>query len=187
MKTYNVLITFLFAVILTVMSGCSWFDNTIPKNENTIPSPDSDVEVSTDGSAGKWTDSGNLESKADKDGWQPVKDVAFPVIYFAYDRSEINTSERHKLEQVARYLKSNAEFGLIIEGNCDEHGSAEYNRALGERRAIAAKDFLVSAGVNPERFKTISYGEDRPAIANAKTEMDHAKNRRDELILARMR
>ncbi|MFA6716630.1 MAG: OmpA family protein [Victivallales bacterium] len=187
MKAYKILITFLFAVILAAMSGCSWFDNKIPKNQNSIPGPDADIEIGADGTASKWTDSINLDnpSGATKDGWQPVKGVTFPVIYFAYDRSVVGASERYKLEQVANYLKANTQFGLIIEGHCDEHGSAEYNRALGERRAIAAKDFLANAGVSPNRLKTISYGEDRPAI-KASDETGHAKNRRAELILARM-
>jgi peptidoglycan-associated lipoprotein len=187
MKMYKLLTALLFVLTLTLINGCSWFDNTIPKNDNSIPSPDSDIEIKSDGSAGGWTDSINLDKMdgSTKDGWKPVKGVSFPVIYFAYDRSVIGASERPKLDQVAAYMKKNTEFGVIIEGHCDENGSAEYNRALGERRAIAAKDFLVNAGVGADRIKTISYGEDRPAV-KATDEMGHAKNRRDELILARM-
>ncbi|MDD5726971.1 MAG: peptidoglycan-associated lipoprotein Pal [Victivallales bacterium] len=191
MKSGNTLTIFLFAGMLLIGAGCSWFDNKIPQsNNNPIPGPASDagIEPASDGTATKWTDSINIDSMgaATKDGWTPVRNVSLPTIYFAYESSVIGMSERQKLQQVAQYLKSNSEFGLIIEGNCDERGSAEYNRALGERRAIAVRDYLMSSGINAERFKTISYGEDRPAVKGS-SETAYAKNRRADLVLARMR
>lgn len=188
MKSSAVLTFFLFAVMLLTGAGCSWFDNKIPPvNNSPIPSPASDagLEPISDGTASKWTDSINIDSFS-KDGWTPVRNVSLPTIYFAYESSVIGMSERQKLQQVAQYLKSNPGFGLIIEGNCDERGSEEYNRALGERRALAAKDCLVNLGIDAGRCKTISYGEDRPAV-KGNTEAAYAKNRRDDLVLARMR
>ncbi|MBU8902160.1 MAG: OmpA family protein, partial [Victivallales bacterium] len=140
-----------------------------------------EIEVST-----AWTDDINTSTMSGltKDGWQPIENVTLPTVYFAYDRSAIGTSERHKLEQVAKYLKNNTTFGVIIEGHCDEKGSAEYNRALSERRAIVVKNYLVNSGISLNRIKTMSYGEDRLA-EKADTEIAHAKNRRAELILAR--
>lgn len=186
MKSDKILILSLLAGILVTGSGCSLFDSKIPKKKlkpiiviNTEPEG---------GAVSDWTDSVNVDSMAGvtKDGWQPVKSINLPIIYFAYDRSSIGTSERHKLQQVAKYLKDNAGFGVIIEGHCDEKGSAEYNRALGERRAIAAKDYLTNSGISVSRIKTISYGEDRLAYKEDH-ETAHAKNRRAELILARMK
>ena len=184
MKLDRILTFSLVAGILVTGSGCGLFDSTIPaKNAKPIPVQNEDEG----GTVTKWTDTVNVDSitGVTKDGWQPVKSVTFPTIYFAYDRSTIGSSERHKLQQVAKYLKENTKFGLIIEGHCDENGSAEYNRALGERRAIAAKDYLTNSGVSAVRIKTISFGEDQ-LLHKAKDEISHSKNRRAELILARM-
>ena len=75
--------------------------------------------------------------------------------------------------------------GLIIEGHCDERGSAEFNRALGERRALSVKDYLISTGVPASRLKTISFGEERPVASGAGAEV-LSQNRRAELIPANM-
>ena len=69
----------------------------------------------------------------------------------------------------------------MIEGNCDSRGSDEYNRALGERRALAAKEYLVQHGIAESRIRTISYGEERPAV-QGDDEASRAKNRRDEFV-----
>ena len=185
MKLDKILTTSLLAGILVTGSGCHWFKDEIPEKPVEPPVLKTELE---NGAVTKWTDSVNVDSMsgATKDGWQPVKSITFPIIYFAYDRSVIGLSERHKLQQVAKYLKENKMFGLIIEGHCDEKGSAEYNRALGERRAIAAKDYLTNAGVSAARIKTMSYGEDRLAHKED-NETAHSKNRRAELILAHMR
>ena len=102
-------------------------------------------------------------------------------VYFAFDQARIGTSEAPKLDQVAAYLQQNPGTGVIIEGNCDERGSAEYNRALGERRAIAAKEYLASKGLDPNRVKTVSYGVEKPADPGH-SEASWSKNRRDEFL-----
>ncbi len=105
------------------------------------------------------------------------------VVYFAYDRSTIGVSEQHKVEALANHLRSNPNYYVIIEGHCDERGSDEYNRALGERRALAVHDFLVTLGIDASRIRTLSYGEERPVVANATSEEQHARNRRAEFII----
>lgn len=110
-----------------------------------------------------------------------IPGLTLPTVYFAYDQARIGTSETPKLDQIAAYLQQHAGTGVIIEGNCDERGSEEYNRALGERRALAAKDYLASKGIDESRMKTVSYGEDKPADAGHSPEA-WAKNRRDEFI-----
>jgi peptidoglycan-associated lipoprotein len=104
------------------------------------------------------------------------------IIYFDFDRSSIRSSERSKLDAVAKVLKSKPETKIQIEGHCDERGTEEYNRALGERRALAAREYLINSGINSDRIFTISYGEDKPADP-AHNEQAWAKNRRDEFIL----
>lgn len=105
------------------------------------------------------------------------------TVYFAYDAADVPSSERPKLDELAKYLLDNAGTGVIIEGHTDERGSDEYNRALGERRALAVKGYLGLMGIAESRMQTISYGEDSPASAGAASEADHALNRRAEFIV----
>jgi peptidoglycan-associated lipoprotein len=109
--------------------------------------------------------------------------LAAQTIYFDFDKSAIKGGERSKLESVGAYLKNNPAASLKIEGHCDERGTEEYNRALGERRAIAARDFLVQAqGIDSSRITTVSFGEDKPADPG-KDEGAYAKNRRDQFVV----
>jgi peptidoglycan-associated lipoprotein len=105
----------------------------------------------------------------------------FAAVLFDYDSARIRPSEDSKLEAVAAYLKANPG-KLVIEGHCDERGTAEYNRALGERRALAARDALVKLGVDASRMSTISYGKDRP-VDPGHDETAWAKNRRCEFVV----
>ncbi|MEE9369411.1 MAG: OmpA family protein [Pontiella sp.] len=86
----------------------------------------------------------------------------FPAVFFAYDSSQVNPEEAGKCEDVASYLKKNGSGGVIVEGHGDERGSREYNLALGERRALAIRDYLISLGVNPAVIQTKSLGEELP-------------------------
>ena len=86
----------------------------------------------------------------------------FPPVFFAYDSSQVNPEEAGKCEQVANYLKKGKGGGVIVEGHADERGSREYNLALGERRALAVRDYLISLGVDPSVIQTKSYGEEMP-------------------------
>lgn len=149
----------------------------------TIPDP-ADAPIADVSDTGPWTGEGTEISATDPSGWVPMTNVKLPTIYFAYDQDRIGSSERAKLEKVAEYLQKNQGVCVIIEGHCDERGSEEYNRALGERRAIAIKDYLAQLGVSDTRMKTISYGEERPAVEGS-TISAFAKNRRGELIAAK--
>ncbi|MFW5996648.1 MAG: OmpA family protein [Lentisphaeria bacterium] len=104
------------------------------------------------------------------------------VVYFAFDRSHVGSSQRPKVETVADFLEDNQQYSVLIEGHCDERGSDEYNRALGERRALSVKDYLISLGIADDRIETVSYGEEKPAVQNADTAEEHAKNRRAEFV-----
>jgi len=107
---------------------------------------------------------------------------AAETVYFDYDSSAIKSSEQSKLTTVASALKADAAAKLLVEGNCDERGTEEYNRSLGERRALAAREALANAGVDSSRVATRSYGEDRPADPGH-TQASWSKNRRDEFVL----
>lgn len=108
--------------------------------------------------------------------------VAFENIYFDFDRSFIRDDAKPELEKVAAYLKSNRDVRVLIEGHCDERGTDEYNFALGDRRAQAAKNYLMNLGIDGSRIKTISYGEERPADPGHE-EPAWAKNRRDVFVI----
>jgi peptidoglycan-associated lipoprotein len=104
------------------------------------------------------------------------------IVYFAFDRADVRPGERSKIEAVASHLKSNPTHKVRVEGNCDERGTEGYNLALGERRALAVREYLINLGVAADRVATISYGEARPAEPGH-NEAAWAKNRRDEFVL----
>jgi len=105
------------------------------------------------------------------------------AVYFDFDSSTVKPSEEARLADVANYFKSNDKFeGLIIEGNCDERGTEKYNLSLGERRALAVREYLHNLGVDDHRLKTVTYGASRPADPGH-DESAFKKNRRDEFVL----
>jgi len=107
--------------------------------------------------------------------------------YFDYDKFEIRDDGRtaltHDADLLKRIFAADPTFTVAIEGHCDERGSAEYNLGLGDRRATAAKEFLVQLGVPADRLTTISYGKDRPVCTDA-TEACYQRNRRAHLAPA---
>jgi len=108
--------------------------------------------------------------------------------YFDYDKSDIREDARqtltHDAELLKRIFASDPTFTVVIEGHCDERGSAEYNLGLGDRRATSAKEYLVQLGVPADRLTTISYGKDRPACTEANEEC-YQRNRRAHLAPGR--
>jgi peptidoglycan-associated lipoprotein len=116
-------------------------------------------------------------------GWPENPDMfKSDTVYFDFDSSVVKPGEKSKLSAVADYLKSNAGDALKIEGHCDERGTEEYNRALGERRALALREELANLGVDATRVDTMSYGKDRPAEPGH-DESAWSKNRRGVFIL----
>ncbi|HET9253157.1 MAG TPA: peptidoglycan-associated lipoprotein Pal [Candidatus Eisenbacteria bacterium] len=101
--------------------------------------------------------------------------------FYDYDDASIRADARAALEANGRYLERNTNMNVIIEGHCDERGSVEYNLALGERRARAAKEFLTSYGIPANRMTTISYGKERP-FATGSSEEAWAQNRRAHFV-----
>jgi peptidoglycan-associated lipoprotein len=119
------------------------------------------------------------------DGTQDRAALASQTVYFDFDRSAIQPSEQGKLDSVATYLKNTPNVQLLVEGHCDERGTEEYNRSLGERRAISAREYLLQKhGLPSDRVTTASFGEDRPASLE-RTEEGYAKNRRAEFVIIR--
>lgn len=101
--------------------------------------------------------------------------------YFDFDAAEIRQDAKDALTNNGKYLESHGSSSVVIEGHCDERGSVEYNLALGERRARAAKEFLVSYGIPATRMTTISYGKERP-FDSGHDESAWSKNRRAHFV-----
>ena len=104
------------------------------------------------------------------------------TVYFGYDSSALTDDAQATLMRQAGFLKGNPSMTVTIEGHCDERGTREYNLALGERRATAARDYLLAQGVNSARIRVISYGKERPVAAGS-TESSWSKNRRAATVL----
>ena len=104
------------------------------------------------------------------------------TVYFDFDSSALSGDTEGTLMRQAAFLNANPALTVTIEGHCDERGTREYNLALGERRATAARDFLLAQGVDSARIRTISYGKERPAVAGS-SEGAWAKNRRAATVI----
>lgn len=104
------------------------------------------------------------------------------TVHFDFDSSTVKSGEISKIEAVADYIKKNPANALEIEGHCDERGTEEYNRSLGERRALALREYLANLGCNPDRIVTVSFGKDQPADPGH-DDAAWAKNRRGVFVV----
>ncbi|MBI4687824.1 MAG: peptidoglycan-associated lipoprotein Pal [Nitrospirae bacterium] len=112
------------------------------------------------------------------------EESVFKDALFDFDKYDIRADARPVLEGIALWLKKNKDVNIVIEGHCDERGTNEYNLALGEKRAKAAKDFLSALGISASRAKTISYGEEKPLCSEQREEC-YQRNRRAHTTLQR--
>ena len=142
---------------------------TTPTPLPTPPGLNSGTGIPLSGKLGDYVPSADQPFKAD-------------TLYFEFDKSTVKPSEVPKVEKVASAFKGMTGKALRIEGHCDERGTEEYNRSLGERRALAVREALVRAGVDANQIDTISYGEDRP-VDPGHNESAWKKNRRGEFIV----
>jgi peptidoglycan-associated lipoprotein len=115
---------------------------------------------------------------------QELFDRAVKDAFFDYDKADVRTDARDNLTQTAQFLRSYPQVKIVLEGHCDERGSTEYNLALGDRRAAAAKQFLTSLGISADRMETVSYGKERP-FCSASTEDCYQQNRRAHIIMGK--
>ena len=114
-----------------------------------------------------WQSPENFGGAVDKDGWREADPsgnrLNMPIVYFHYDSDMLVPSETAKLDKIAQYMSDKPNLGLVIEGHCDQRGTEEYNRALGERRANAIRAYLANRNVADSKIKTVSFGKDKPA------------------------
>ena len=104
-------------------------------------------------------------------------------VFFATNSSSLTTASRDTLRKQADYLRKNKDMNVVLEGHADERGTREYNLALGERRANAARDYLMTYGISGKRISVISYGKERP-VNSASTPLAWSQNRRAVTVKA---
>ena len=102
-------------------------------------------------------------------------------IYYAYDKSEVTPESRKVIEANAEYLRANPKVKVVVEGNADERGSAEYNVALGQRRADGVSKIMTLLGINSERIETVSFGKEKPKVVGH-DEQAWSQNRRSDIV-----
>ena len=153
----------------------------------------SGTDVATDAGATTAVDTANADTTTltdaigntpfDQDlNYARCTDVDFAPVYFGFDASALPAGEMAKIEAVAAHLQEKPGRVVIIEGNCDERGSNEYNLSLGDLRATSIRAYLESIGIAPNRIQTKSYGEEKPAVIGH-DESAWAKNRRGEFAV----
>lgn len=185
----------MFAVTLSLLvtaTGCSWFEDGgeekdefyRPYNKGGKGGPGSGKSDFDPNRPSSFKDGTGMDNTYDGFG-VPIPDVKFQPVFFKFDQSNLLTTEYGKLDEIVKFLQSRKDAGVVIEGNCDARGSEEYNRALGERRAISAQEYLQASGIESSRIKTISYGKDRPAAAGD-TEEAYRQNRRDDFVAVKL-
>ena len=168
LKRFSSISMLLAAVLLTV--SCA----------SKKPAPDA---AQAGGAEGGKMDS-NIASQDvafDSTGSDSGKISGLNTVHFDYDSSTLSSETRKQLAENADWIKNNAKVTVQVEGHCDNRGSVEYNLALGERRAKAVKNYLVSLGIDSKRLTIISYGEEKP-IAQGDSEEAYAKNRRANFV-----
>jgi peptidoglycan-associated lipoprotein len=160
----------LSVALMLALSGCPCPDDEIPEPTAEATATDADALVGEDIA---------LEEPVEEYVYIEPTTPEFESIHFEYDQYGIRSQDEATLGRIASYLREHPETMVLIEGHCDERGTNEYNMALGEQRALAARRYLVGLGVDSGRLTTISYGEERP-IDIRETEDAWAKNRRAE-------
>jgi len=151
-------------------AGSSGYDENNLASEGTLDDPGK--------TGGSMADSGSDEYKRLHGR---CSDNLFPI-YFDFDQYGIRADMTEVLVKNAEHMQSVPGGAIVVEGNTDDRGTNEYNLALGERRAMAAKQYLVDLGVNASRIQTISYGEERP-LFTGQDEESYSQNRRDDFIM----
>jgi len=122
-----------------------------------------------------------VETKGEPARYTEEKDL-FADIHFDYDKYDVREEDKPVLQNIANWLLKNTSAKISIEGHCDERGTNEYNLALGDRRAKAARDYLIALGIASGRVEMLSYGEEMP-FCKEQTEGCWAKNRRDHFVV----
>ena len=172
----------LFALVAFISAGCAKKEVTKPEAEKAP-----EQKEATQKTPEKVTDKNIASGKEsveslDKTSATEGKEGMFKDINFDFDKYDVKESFKPELKSIASWMTKNPGAKLSVEGHCDDRGTNEYNLALGDRRAKAVKDYLVSLGVSSSKIETISYGEEKP-LCSEQTEDCWAKNRRAHFVV----
>ena len=186
MKARGLTVVFTVACLLIfVMSGCQKRVVTKPdesSQQQQQQQQQKDQEKVTEKKLDQKVESVDVTDKGSQ--YIESKESPFSDILFDYDQYVVKDVYKQLAQSVSGWMAKNSTARLLIEGNCDERGTNEYNLALGDRRAKAVKDYLVSFGIASSRIDVISYGEEKPVCAE-QTEGCWAKNRRAHFTVLR--
>lgn len=119
---------------------------------------------------GGWNDDVNIADLQETANTQRFRDETNDVVYFVLNSSDLTSEARADLAAQAKWLAENPRVLVVIEGRCDERGTREYNLALGERRAMAARSYLIAQGISADRIRVISYGKEKPVVLGSSEE-----------------
>jgi peptidoglycan-associated lipoprotein len=185
-RTWSSPLVLAFVAAVALAAGCSSkpkassasaAGSSAPSAPAPTPVEPADVVVTPEGSA---PDAGSVTVEdLNRRGY--LKDV-----FFDLDRAEVRGDQREVLDQNGAWLRKRTEVKIIIEGHCDERGTAQYNMALGERRAQTVTDYLVALGIAPSRIQVMSYGKERP-FSHGHDDSSWAQNRRAHFVVTAAR
>jgi peptidoglycan-associated lipoprotein len=173
------------AAVAFFVAACETASQTSTDSAGESSSSTASSSASTSSSSGTSGSSSSSAASSSAGGVDSVEDKLAAVgntVYFGYDSAVLDGNSQATLYRQAAFLKGNPSLTVTIEGHCDERGTREYNLALGERRAAAARDYLLAQGVDPARIRVISYGKERPVAAGS-NETSWSKNRRAATVL----
>ena len=175
MKFSTIMVAFALAFAFA-SAGCRYNKTGSGANANGGAGEGMDISSSQEGSLSDMTE-GKFENL-----YTRCTDVDFAPVYFGFDSTVVPQGELGKIDAVAQHLTARTDRVVVVEGHCDERGSNEYNRSLGENRAIIIRNYLVQNGITADRIQTRSYGEEKPAVMGS-DESAFSRNRRGEFAI----
>lgn len=171
----------LLVAALAVLSGCGTMGT---RDADTGEASIEDRGAAADTSGTEGAESRGLGSADDLRGMaldDPDSPLSNRTVYFEFDSSEVTAEDREVIDLHARYLAANPQQRVVLEGHADERGSREYNIGLGDRRAQSVRRLMEFQGVSPDQIRTVSYGEEKPAV-EGHDEQAWSRNRRVEIV-----
>lgn len=172
MKHRYLILTLVATLSLALTAGCATKKAPAPEQPTTAPTKTTTEQPKT-------TQTGMTEAPVTE---TKAAELTLKRIHFDFDQYVLTSESREALENNAAFMRAKPQVNVQIEGHCDERGSDNYNLALGENRARAAMEYLVSLGISPRRLDIISYGEERPLVSGSDEEA-WSKNRRAEFVI----
>ena len=174
-----------FAVALAVVTtGCKYDKSAKGSGVDGANGQDISSSASSDSLNGS-SMSGSLADAGEgkfEDLYTRCTDVNFAPVYFGFDSTVVPQGELGKIDAVVQHLTARQDRVVVVEGNCDERGSSEYNMSLGENRAVIIRNYLVQSGIAANRIQTRSYGAEKPAV-EGHDESAWSRNRRGEFAI----